>query len=183
MSFLLNPPHALGRCVAPPLPSVVAVVTLAACAPGPRLDPLPTVDPSAPRLVDHALTCDPEGATWSVVLRTDAWTGGGRLWWSADGSYRERHTVPSVSAARDGSDDRLVLELGIVPDWREASPGSSTWFNCATPGLAAVLQVLARDGRTVADCVPIGDDRERWAAWDPSVACPPDDADTANTVD
>ena len=111
---------------------------------------------------------------------TDAWTGGGRLWWSADGDYRERHTVPSVSAARDGTDDRLVLELGIVPDWRDASPGSSTWFNCATPGLAAVLQVLARDGRTVADCIALGDEPTRWTDWDPAVACESDAADTAS---
>ncbi len=162
-----------------PLPSLVAASVLWACAPGPRLDPAPAVEPGAPHLVDHALTCDPAGATWSVVLVTDAWTGGGRLWWSADGDYRERHTVPSVSAARDGTDDRLVLELGIVPDWRDASPGSSTWFNCETPGLAPVLQVFARDGRTVADCIALGDEPARWTEWDPAVACESDAADTA----
>jgi hypothetical protein len=164
------------------LARLVVLVVLAACAPAPRQDPLPEVEPSAPRIVDHALTCDPASATWSAVAITDAWTGSGRLWWSADGDYRERHTLPSVSAARDGSDDRLLLELAIVPDWRDAAPNTRTWFNCETPGLAAVLQVLARDGRTVSDCVALGDSPERWGTWDPEVACvTPDTGDTSGS--
>ncbi len=166
-----------------PLPFLGAVASLSACAPRPRLDPAPTVEPGAPQLIAHVLTCDPESATWSVVLVADAWTGGGRLWWSTDGDYRERHTVPSVSAARDGTDDRLVLELDIVPDWRDASPNSSTWFNCETPRLAPILQILARDGRTVADCLALGDDPARWDDWDPAVACADDPSDTAPTDD
>ena len=142
-----------------------------ACAPAPAgADLVLTVPSRAPAIRALDVACDPDAARWSVSVATDAWTGGGRLWLSADGAYRERHPVASLAAARDGSVDELRLNLDIAAEWTEASAGARTAFACGTPRLAAVVQVLARDG-SLADCAAFGDDPARWSRWDAEVAC------------
>lgn len=90
--------------------------------------PLGPVTPTAPEIVELSWTC--ENGRFSLDLTTDQWTGGGELWLTADGRYAERHPVPSIAAAPDGSVDELRLRLTAVADWRAARPGQSTAFDC-----------------------------------------------------
>jgi len=138
------------------LRSLAAVALLgAACQPtfwspgGP--EPL-ELDP--PLIASFELTCDVDEGRWRLEVESLSWTGGGRLYWSPDLAYVERHWVRSVSAEPDGSADRLVLDLHIVGDWREASPGSSTAIRCAqNPDLVFVLYDYEGES---ADCVAEG---------------------------
>ncbi|MBM4365780.1 MAG: hypothetical protein FJ102_06160 [Deltaproteobacteria bacterium] len=119
----------------------------------------------APEISSAKVSCDVDDAEWQVDVATENWTGGGRLWLSTDGEYIEDHGIDSVEAEGDGSADRLELDLDIVADWTEASGGSSTVFNCGTPGLAGFLAIFARDGDTVADCRAFGEEPGRWNQW------------------
>jgi len=145
---------------------------LAACAPSPLPgDVPPEVAPEDATLVEASVRCDPQAARWSFQLEADAWTGGARLWWSADGAYRERHGIPSVGAPRDGTGDTLRSSLDIAVSWTEAASGARTAFPCRTPDLAGVLQLLSLDGERVTDCLGFGEAPGRWADWDQEVAC------------
>jgi len=130
-------------------------------------------DPEYPLPAITAVTveCDAERAAWSFTVDTTGWTGNGQVLLSSDGDYVERHPLDSVSAAADGSTDRLDLDLDVVSDWRDVSEGSTTAFNCATPDLLGVLRVYERTGDEVADCRIFGEQPDRWAAWEPDTAC------------
>ena len=146
-------------------------------------DPLQTTDP---QITTASVQCDVRAATWGFELETDAWTGTGRLHLSADGEYIEKHSLPSVSAAADGSWDRLKRDLSVVATWRDAVADSSTAFPCDTASLAGVFSVYSRDGSTRTDCVAFGEDPERWQAWDADVGCEesmPDDHYPSDTGD
>jgi len=107
-----------------------------------------------PVIETFELTCDVDAGRWRLEVETLSWTGGGRLTWSPDLSYVERHRVRSVSAEPDGSADRLLLDLDIVGDWREASPGTSTAIRCVQdPDL--VFELYDPEG-VRADCVAEG---------------------------
>lgn len=162
---------------------MIGLLALLACAPRGAADTASAQveDTPAPTLTDVSVDCDDSRAEWAFAATTDAWTGNGQVVLSRDGAYVERHTMYSVEAEADGSADRLALELDVVPDWHDASAGSSTYFNCGTADLAGVLRVWTRDGGAVADCVAFGEAPERWAEWDESVAC--DEAlDTGDTA-
>jgi hypothetical protein len=124
-----------------------------------------------PAIVDASATCVVEDALWTFLASADAWTGNGQVVLSADGDYVERHPMYSNGAAFDGTSDSLKLALGVAPDFRNVVLGSTTVFNCDAEGLTGVLQVYARDGRSVADCRAFGDRPDRWQTWDPNVAC------------
>ena len=98
-------------------------------------------------------------------MSTERWTGGGTMWMSIDGTYVEAHEVLSVEAEGDGSADRLELKLSFVADFQDASPGSSTAFNCGTPGLQGLVVIYGRDGESVADCRVFGDSPTAWETW------------------
>lgn len=152
--------------------ALLAFSPLTACLGGqPPAGDTGEVPDRVPAIVEASVACDADDAVWSFVVETDAWTGNGQVALSTDGVYVERHTMYSVSAEADGSADRLELELDVVGDWRDASAGSSTAFNCQEPDLAGVLRVFTRDGDDVADCRAFGEAPERWAEWDASLAC------------
>lgn len=147
-------------------------------------DPLLTTDP---QITTASVQCDVRTATWSFELGTDAWTGAGRLHLSADGDYVEKHSLPSISAATDGTWDTLKRDLPIVATWRDAVADSSTAFACDTPELAGVLSAYSRDGSTRTDCLAFGENPGRWQTWDVEVTCaesmagdeyPPDSGDS-----
>jgi hypothetical protein len=117
------------------------------------------------------VTCDDEGGEWTVVVTTDAWTGNGQVLLSTDGAYVERHPLYSRSAAADGSADELGLTLAVVPDWRDVTAGTSTYFNCLARDLTGIVRVFTRDGTAQADCRAFGADPERWASWDAGATC------------
>ncbi len=144
--------------------------SLAGCYQWPNIDhdPLTT---SNPTITSTTVACDVDAADWTFTVATDAWTGNGMLYLSADGEYVEQHTLPSTSAPADGTSDKLVRTLSIVATWRDAVANSSTAFGCATPDLAGIVNVSARDGSAVTDCVAFGVDPQRWQTWSPDVAC------------
>jgi hypothetical protein len=143
-------------------------MAFSACVPRPTDAPV-SPDTAAPILEALEVTCDGDAPRWTIEARTRGWTTGGLLAWSVDGTYRETHPLASVSAARDGSTDRLQLTLDVAADWRDAATGSRTAFACEQPGLAAVVHI--RDGDALVDCRSFGEDPARWAQWDESLAC------------
>ena len=110
--------------------------------------------------------CDPSTARWSFEATTDAWTANGNLWLYID-PVLEKHPIYSVSAAADGSSDLLELKLSVVADWRDASPGSSTQFQCSDfDALGLRLYVYHPETAEAADCVTAGADVD----WESSTA-------------
>lgn len=146
------------------------VYALVACLPA----RVPVVDtgpgPEAPTVTAAEVTCNATDEEWTFSVDASAWTGGGDLWMSTDGVYVETDELTSTAAAADGTSDHLELDLDIVPDWRQVSKGSSTFFNCGTPGLEGVFVVYERDGSTVAGCRRFGD-TDSWASWGIGYAC------------
>ena len=144
---------------------LVALLLLACAAPSSKADPLDTAAPAeaTPELSALSLSCDAAAESWSLSATATAWTGGGALWVTRDQSYVERHGVPSVSAASDGSKDTLKLTLAIVADWRYASSGSSTAFRCPDePALSFLFVIYSTDGSTKPDCRVWGAAPEGW---------------------
>lgn len=122
-----------------------------ACGPLIRYDDPIELPDEPPVITAHTVECKRDADRWAVAVDTQWWTGGGELWMTAGGAWFEDHGLRSTKAAGDGSEDHLEARLTIVPDWRDASPGSSTAFTCAdTVGWR--LFVLAQDGAR-ADCV------------------------------
>jgi hypothetical protein len=131
----------------------VIAALLAACATvtnpeneGPFFDDPATID----ALV---FGCDEKAATWTLEIDTEHWTAGGRLYMGTDANDLESHRVYSTSAASDGSSDHLELELGIVADFRDAEPGSTSAWLCSDQlDLSYLVTVALADGSDVADC-------------------------------
>ena len=134
----------------------------------------------APEIVAITASCDPAFATWSFQVDTTGWTGGGALWMAERGDRVERHGLSSVSAAADGSTDRLSLSLSAVADWRYAVEGSSTAWRCVDEdALSFQITVYTRDGADRADCRTWGADPSLWDRLDevPDCATVLEDAD------
>lgn len=126
----------------------------------------------APSITALTWSCDGAAAEWSFQVDTAGWTGGGALWMAKDADRVERHGLASVSAAADGSTDRLSLSLGVVADWRYASEGSSTAFRCSEQDIVTFdLVVYTRDGSERSDCRAWGADPELWARLDDVPDC------------
>ena len=101
-------------------------------------------------------------AEWRLRIEATSWSGGGRMYWTPEGSYFEDHRVRSREAAADGSSDRLELDLDIVGDWREATQGVSTALRCTDdPDFLFVLRDLDDDD---ADCWHLGPGLVDWFA-------------------
>ena len=100
-----------------------------------------------------AFGCDEKAATWTLVVDTEHWTAGGRLYMGMNATDVESHRVYSASAAADGSTDHLELELGIVADFRDVQLGSTSAWLCADqPYLSYLVSVQLADGSDRADC-------------------------------
>lgn len=141
-----------------------------ACAPAVPVPPGASPDLRPPRITEAQLTCDARTATWTLAVRSDAWSGGGTSAWTTDGRYVEVHPVRSVAAAGDGSSDELLLVLPVVSDWRDAAPGRGTDFGCAAdPDVVFWLFDTAGDPT---DCWSRGPHPEVWRGVDGVDACP-----------
>jgi hypothetical protein len=118
--------------------------------------------------------CDATEARWRFELDALNWTANGDLWLAEGTDYVEKHALRSVEAARDGSWDALALELDIVPDWRDASTGSSTAFLCDPPTLEAIsfrAVIYTPGGEEQADCASWGADPELFDRVEGAAAC------------
>jgi len=125
-----------------------------------------------PTITSLAWDCSVEDAAWIFEVETEAWTGGGRLWMTKDGSRLEEHRIYSDEADADGAWDRLSLELDVATSWQEASSGSSTAWRCAeADSLSYLLVVLGPQGDTEADCRIWGADVTLFAAEESLPAC------------
>lgn len=144
-------------------PLLLSLILAAGCAPEERTPP-PGGSPSpltAPRIVDHTIRCDVDKAVWEVEVTTDAWTSGGKIHWTVDGTYVEKKTIPSLAAAEDGSWDHLQASFDVVDNWRKAG-AKSTAFGC-TEEVASLLIVFDMEGLR-ADCIDEGGDDLLWAS-------------------
>ena len=83
-----------------------------------------------PHITDLSWSCSVDEETWSFEVLTDAWTANGNVYLAQTAAYLERHPLSSIEAAADGTSDRLVAEVDIVADWRDAAPGSGSAFAC-----------------------------------------------------
>jgi len=142
---------------------------LLACASPAALSAQDNLVLHAPQFTDVSVSCDADAAKWHFTADTDAWTGNGQVILSADGNYVEAHGLRSKAADAQGAWDQLSLDLSIMADWRNASPGSSTAFNCLTPGLSGILRVFEVDGSTEADCRAFGE--TSWSRWNTGYSC------------
>lgn len=144
----------------------MVVLFLSACI-TPGSTPLP--DPlfgKAPRISNIRWTCDAERSEWLFTIETDAWTGGGTTWIARGAERYEEHRIRSVKAAADGSSDILELELDVVADWRDASPGSSTAWRCSdAASLTFLVAIKETSGDDQTDCRTWGASPELWAAF------------------
>lgn len=105
-------------------------------------------------------------------MDTAGWTGGGALWMAKTSDHVERHGLPSVSAAADGSTDRLSLSLAVVADWRYVAEGSSTVFRCAEQEQVSFdLVIYTSDGSERTDCRAWGADPDLWSELDDVPDC------------
>lgn len=127
-----------------------ALSWLACVAPGPYGQPGSPPFIPTPAVADLSLDCDPDRGQWALLAAATSWTGGGRSFWTRDLQYIEQHTVLAVASPPEPTGDELELELSIVSDWREQTPGVSTVFTCGDePSVAFTL--LDVDNRVV-DC-------------------------------
>ncbi len=118
--------------------------------------------------------CDAAEATWRFELDTVNWTANGDLWLAKSADYTEQHTLKSVEAARDGTWDALVLELDIVPDWRDAAEGSSSAFLCDPPTLEAIsfrVAVYTPGSEEQSDCASWGAEPDLFDRIEGIVEC------------
>lgn len=164
----------------------LALLAWGGCGPTEKVDlSAPELDRPAPEIEEVSVSCSVEDAAWSIAVDTVGWTGGGRLWMALAAASAERHVLPSVSAASDGSTDRLRLDLGVVADWRSAEPGSTTRWRCAQEAeLSFLLTVLSSDGAETADCRFWGADLDLWSEVSGAPACdrPLQGDDTGDTA-
>jgi len=142
-------------------PVLLILILGAGCAPEEASAPMDrsASAPRAPTIVDHTIRCDVDKAVWEVDVLTDAWTSGGKIHWTVDGTYVEKKTIPSVAAAEDGSWDHLQASFDVVDNWRKAA-AKTTAFGC-TEEVASLLIVFDMEGQRV-DCVDEGGDDFLW---------------------
>ena len=150
----------------------MVLLFLSACiTPGTTTLPDP-LSGDVPQIAAVRWACDTERSEWLFTIQADAWTGGGTAWIARDADRYEEHRVRSVKAAADGSSDTLELELDVVADWRDASPGSSTAWRCSdAASLTFQVAINEISGNDQADCRTWGADPELWSAFDRVDAC------------
>ncbi len=127
-----------------------------------------------PLITDISYDCSRNDEEWSFEVDTDHWTANGGLYLAVEESYAEQHTIKSVSADADGQGDHLELTLSIEADWRDASSGSSTAFQCAPSTWAAMsyrLVVYTPGSEDVSDCRSWGAQPELFDQVDDVPAC------------
>ena len=111
-----------------------------------------------PKITDFVIECNYDEDKWLYVIESDAWTGNGLLWLRDPQGFEEEHPLISSGAARDGSFDRLEIELLIVGDWRDVQRGKSTRWPCsAQEELSMLVEIYHPKEHTASDCLYTGD--------------------------
>lgn len=151
-------------------PALAALPLAAACAAPIDGVGVHEIERRPPMITSAELHCDPDAGRWVLTIETDAWASAAITHWTTDAVYVERHRANSVSAAPDGSRDELLLDLGIVPDWRAATPNISTAFAC-TSDPDVVAYALDLDN-VPTDCRAWGPHPGVWAVVPGTVPCP-----------
>jgi hypothetical protein len=149
------------------------ILYLLACATGPLAptEPDPLHD-GAPVITSVDWGCDVEDSRWRFVVKTEQWSGGGRVWLGRSSNSNESHPLPSVEAAADGSADKLQLSLSVANDWRNANSGSSSQFQCQDQwALNYIITVQNTDKDQTTDCRIWGENPEMWSRIDVAPAC------------
>lgn len=126
------------------------IMWLLSCTPD-RLDTgFWTPEYEAPSIDVFQIEC--EDRQWQMNVWTSHWTGNGLLWIANNNRY-ERHTMYSVSASPTGESDRLRVSLTVVSDWRDASSGRSSGFECTEKEhLGFIVGVRHPQTAEITDC-------------------------------
>ena len=69
----------------------------------------------AATIAEIAFGCDEKAATWTLVVDTEHWTAGGRLYMGTDATDVESHRVYSASAAADAHVHEVLTLLAVRP--------------------------------------------------------------------
>ena len=132
---------------------------------GPFFDAEPTID-------SLSWSCAGDEGVWHFDVRTEGWTGGGRLWMAREPETAERHKVYSIGAAADGSSDHLYVELEVSADWRDAVPDESTRWQCGdVDALSYLFAILDPTGEARTDCRTWGADPDLFAEVSGATPC------------
>lgn len=129
------------------------LLVLLACADAPASPDSFYAGPTAITAVTPA--CDAGSDKRTLAVTTQGWTAGA-LWSMTTDSHRvEAHPLVSTSADPAGAWDELLLELEVVADPRDVSPGSSTAYLCdaaTDQALSARLVIYDAVTEEVVDC-------------------------------
>lgn len=126
----------------------------------------------APGLVGVEATCDRRDGRWAFAVRTDAWTDDARLWMAVNPRLVERHNLPSVRAAADGSWDCLEQQLGVAPNWQDAAANSTSRFRCPDlDALSFLITVTGQDTEGWTGCAAWGPGGVDWSAVQGAPRC------------
>jgi hypothetical protein len=150
---------------------LVALWSSGCLAPGDGSETPADPEIGTPSILDLTLDCKLEAGQWSLEVVTDAWSGGGGILWTEDGSYVELHTnLRSIRAGPGGLRDTLRADLSIVDDFRPAGTGGLTAFTCnAAP--SSFVFVLDLEGKP-ADCRHLGPAPELLIELEDAPHCP-----------
>jgi len=133
--------------------------------PGPFYDADPVID-------SIEFSCDEEESSWTFVVRTTHWSGGGWIWMGKTVEDAEGHRITSQKAAADGSRDKLKLTLDIEADWRDATRSKSTRWLCSDMDeLSFMNTVYDPTGSGVRDCRAWGENPELWLEVETAYDC------------
>lgn len=108
----------------------------------------------SPSILSIVAECSRDANQWEVRVFTDAWTGGGSLFFGTQDSH-EVHDIDSIRAAPNGDSDELLLVLPIETNPEEAASNKSSAFLCTDEVLNSLtwrVAVLDYQSETEADC-------------------------------
>jgi len=109
------------------------------------------------QITEAAVTCEED--TWTVEIKTDAWTSNGSVWIVQSSERYEKHPIYSIGAAADGSSDHLRMVLKIIPEWREAVGGNTSGWLCVDQeSLSIAIVIYHGENNHPNDCVYFGED-------------------------
>jgi hypothetical protein len=150
------------------------ILSLLACISGPpsqKVDPGPFYD-ADPVITSVDFECSEADSAWTFIVRTEGWTGGGWVWMGKTPDNAEGHRITSVSAAADGSSDKLKLTLDIAADWRDATRSKSTRWLCSDlDTLSFMTTAYDPHGDGVVDCRAWGASPRLWLEIDAAYDC------------
>ena len=142
-----------------------------ACYPQPYAqEPLEPYSIGSAKITTATVNCEED--TWTVDVKTDAWTSNGTVWIVESIERYEKHPLYSIGAAADGSSDHLRMTLRVIADWRDAVGGETSGWLCSDFDELSIAIVI-NHGETADqnDCVYFGEGN--WEEFPSLQPCSP----------